>query len=46
MTTLSMDGHAVPIFFDAQRRPVRVTLNGENVDFEYGTWQIRRPPGW
>ena len=45
-TTFSMDGNAVPVVFDAQRRPVSVQISSETMRFEYGYWDIRRPPGW
>ena len=45
-TTFSMDGNAVPVVFDAQRRPRLVTFDGHDVVFRYGTFDVRRPPGW
>ncbi len=42
----SMDGHPVPVTFDAQKRPKVVTFEGQDIVFEYGTWSVRRPPGW
>lgn len=44
--TFRMGSHPIPIVFDAQDRPVRVTFQGQPVIFAYGTWPIRRPPGW
>lgn len=48
--TFAMDGIAVPVIFDSLGRPVRVTFeeNGArgHMQFEYGSWVIRRPPGW
>ncbi|QYX57417.1 hypothetical protein K1T73_03170 [Roseovarius sp. SCSIO 43702] len=45
-TTFSMDGVAIPVIFDAQDRPKVVTFDGVDVTFDYGTWDVRRPPGW
>ncbi|NNU81379.1 hypothetical protein HMH01_13130 [Halovulum dunhuangense] len=45
-TTFSMDGNAVPVVFDAQNRPVAATFASETIRFDYGNWNIRRPPGW
>lgn len=48
--TFLMDGNPVPVIFDPHGRPAKVTFNnkGENavMEFEYGNWRIRRPPGW
>ncbi|MFP1644728.1 hypothetical protein [Pontitalea aquivivens] len=45
-TTFSMDGTPVPVVFDAQNRPVAATFESEKIRFDYGNWNIRRPPGW
>ena len=45
-TTVAMEGNPVPVVFDAQNRPITVTMEGEVLRFEYGSWNIRRPPGW
>ncbi|MFT0546008.1 hypothetical protein ACMHYO_06555 [Allopusillimonas ginsengisoli] len=41
-----MEGISVPVTFDAQKRPKVVTFDGHDMRFEYGTWDVRRPPGW
>lgn len=45
-TTFLIEGHPVPVVFDASGQPLRVTLEGQNFTFEYGGFDIRRPPGW
>lgn len=45
-TVFRMEGHAIPIIYDAQDRPVHMTFQKQPVEFAYGTWPIRRPPGW
>ncbi|RKF16148.1 hypothetical protein D6850_00840 [Roseovarius spongiae] len=42
----SMEGNPVPVTFDAQKRPKVVTFDGQDIVFDYGTWTVRRPPGW
>lgn len=49
--TFVMDGQPmIPVIFDPHGRPAKVTFNngGESaiIEFEYGNWPIRRPPGW
>jgi len=45
-TVFDMEGHPIPVVFDAQRRPATVTFDGEQLHFSYGSWPVRRPPGW
>ncbi|WP_336097755.1 hypothetical protein [Roseovarius sp. CH_XMU1461] len=45
-TVIAMDGHEVPVLFDAQGRPRRVVFDGQDVLFDYGSFPARRPPGW
>ena len=45
-TTFLMTGNPVPVIFDAQDRPVHVEFMGHAMEFDYGSWDIRRPPGW
>jgi len=45
--TVVSDGHTVPVTFDAQGRPLHIDLGrGATMTFEYGLFDIRRPPGW
>jgi len=44
--TIGMAGNPVPVVFDAQNRPVSVEMAGRQLRFDYGNWNIRRPPGW
>ncbi len=45
-TTILMGGVPVPVVLDAQGRPLRLTMQGQAIEFAYGVWNIRRPPGW
>ena len=45
-TTFLMDGVQVPVVLDSQGRPLRVTFQGQAIEFAYGIWSIQRPPGW
>ncbi|WP_306152534.1 hypothetical protein [Roseovarius sp. MMSF_3281] len=45
-TVFQMGSYAIPIVYDAQDRPLRMTVKNQLVEFAYGTWPIRRPPGW
>ena len=45
-TTISMDGHPVEVVFNAGGLPVSVQLDSETMPFDYGDFDIRRPPGW
>ncbi|KRS13645.1 hypothetical protein [Roseovarius indicus] len=45
-TVFRMGPHAIPIIYDAQDRPLRAVFKNQPVEFAYGTWPIRRPPGW
>ncbi|MBF8221095.1 hypothetical protein [Halomonas sp. 328] len=37
----------IPITYDENRRPIRVRFpDGSLISFDYGSFDIRRPPGW
>ena len=40
------EGNRIPITYNANGQPVRVTMSGQTMKFEYGYWDVRRPPGW
>lgn len=40
------DGVVFRVVFDRWLRPERLTTSGIVLDFEYGVFNIRRPPGW
>lgn len=44
--TFVAEGHSVPILYDAIGRPVTVGFGSVVARFEYGDFDIRRPPGW
>jgi len=40
------EGNRIPITYNTNGQPVRVTMSGQTMKFEYGYWDVRRPPGW
>jgi len=44
--TFQAEGRDVPVLFDSSGKPVTVGFGGATAVFEYGTFQVRRPPGW
>lgn len=44
--TFIAEGNNVPILYDSGGRPITVGVGGVEVRFEYGSFDMRRPPGW
>lgn len=45
-TTIGEKGAPVKVIFQSDGMPVVVKTKGQDIQFAYGSFQIRKPPGW